>query len=156
MVIAWFEALVKIRYWPAVPAVIVVKVSEVPVSALNIWWLEVGVIDPDDILVATELRIKGPVNVVVPAIAVLPVADATVNLFVLTSKLPSIPTAPLALIAAAVVVPVTPNVPAIVVFPLLAVTFNLLVLTEKLPVESSVPAISILVSSLALVTAHYQ
>ena len=67
----------------------------------------------------------------------LPVADATVNLFVLTSKLPSIPTAPLALIAAAVVVPATLNVLSRVVA----------------PVTSNVPAISILSASLALVTA---
>ena len=82
-----------------------------------------------------------PVTVVapaakVPATVVLPDDAATVNLLVLTSKSPSTPTAPLALIAAAVVVPATLNVLSSVVA----------------PVTSRVPAISILVSNLALVT----
>ena len=53
----------------------------------------------------------------------LPDVALTLNLLLLIAKLPVTLTAPLALIAAAVVVPVIPNVPPTVV----------LVLTSKLP-----------------------
>jgi len=43
---------------------------------------------------STVLNVVFPVTPNVPATAVLPVADCTVNLFVLTSKFPSTPRAP--------------------------------------------------------------
>ena len=96
--------------------------------------------------ISTDAKVDKPVTPNVPATVVLPVEDATVNLFVLTSKLPSTPTAPLALIAAAVVVPVTPKVPPTVVLPDIDApdpTVILLSNTAEL-VTSNVPGISTL------------
>jgi len=73
----------------------------------------------------------------VPAIAVSPDVAFTVNLFVLTSKFPSTPAAP-----------VTLNIPAIAVSPDVAFTVNLFVLTAKLSVTSSVPVIVALLVTL--------
>ena len=58
----------------------------------------------------------------VPAISVLPLADATLNLFVLTIKLPPMLAAPLDVRlpkfrVVSVVIPVTPSVPPIVALP---------------------------------------
>ena len=103
-------------------------------------------------------HVAAPVTPRVPAMTVLPVALATVNLLVLMSKSPSIPVAPvtsrvLESVAAPVtprvlpqvVAPVTSRVPTIAVFPLLS-TVNLSVAT--------VNEVAILIScaSLALVT----
>ena len=67
-------------------------------------------------------------------------AAATVNLLVLTSKSPSIPTAPLALIAAAVVVPSTLRLPSKSVAP---ATSNVPGISTLLVHSTPVPAASV-------------
>ena len=101
--------------------------------------------------------LKFPAIVALPAIEVLPELASTVNLFVLTDKLPVIeallesvaapvtPNVPPTVVLPVtpnvldrVVASVTPNVPAIAVLPELAVTLNLFVLTFKFPVNARV------------------
>ena len=79
--------------------------------------------------------VRSPTELKVPATLVLPLPAMTLNLFVLTLKLP-VTSRVLRRVAA----PVTPRVPATVVAPVAAVTLNLFVFTAKLPVTPSVPS----------------
>ena len=103
------------------------------------------------------VSVEVPVTASVPATAVLPDADSTVNLSVLTSKLPSIPVLPVTFIApdavtspVSVDAPVTAKVPAIAVSPDAEATVNLSVLISKSP---SIPVSPVTSSVLLAVTA---
>ena len=96
-------------------------------------------------------RVVAPVTPSVPATMVLPVAAATVNLFVFTARSLVTASVPPTLVLPVEAVttnlfvftatsPVTPRVPATVVLPLAAVTVNLFVFTERSPATVTLPS----------------
>ena len=95
----------------APPFISTVDNVDVPVAVKS-----VVVVPP--LAVNAPVKVDAPVTPNVPATVVLPEEDSTVNLFVFTSKSPSIPVAPLTSKELLnVVAPVTPNVPPTVELP---------------------------------------
>ena len=101
--------------------------------------------------VKVEFKLVAPSTSKVPAVAVLPVAASTVNLFVFTLKLP-----------VTLAVDPTSRVPVVLVFPVATVTANVLLILKLVPSnvkfasssnEPFVPAITILLSVKSLTVA---
>ena len=112
----------------APPFISTVDNVDVPVAVKS-----VVVVPP--LAVNAPVKVDAPVTPNVPATVVLPVEDSTVNLFVFTSKSPSIPVAPLtAKELLKVVAPVTPNVPPTVELPVALKVVNAPVDAEFAPI----------------------
>lgn len=136
-----------------VPAIDVLPVAAYTITLLELTlkspteFNEAADTNPEEVIVVADnpVNVLTPATVNVPAIAVLPVVESTVNLFVLTENAPTEfneaadinpeEVIVVALNPANALTPDTFNVPAIEVFPDAATILNLFVLTDKSPTE---------------------